>query len=78
MHIVEKLTRVGNELRYDMTIEDPESFIEPWVMPTRVLAYGGEVGSGGGGGNFRFDGIQPERASCEVYEEGNATLQSRH
>jgi hypothetical protein len=22
---------------YDMTIEDPESFIEPWVMPTRVL-----------------------------------------
>ena len=37
MHIVEKLTRVGNELRYDMTIEDPEVFLEPWVMPTRVL-----------------------------------------
>jgi hypothetical protein len=81
MHIVEKLTRVGNELRYDMTIEDPESFIEPWVMPTRVLPYGGQVGkpvSDGGPANFRFDGIQPERASCEVYEEGNATLQSRH
>ena len=26
MHIVEKLTRVGNEIRYDMTIEDPEVF----------------------------------------------------
>jgi hypothetical protein len=74
MHIVEKLTRVGNELRYDMTIEDPESFVEPWVMPTRVLALGGDAG----GGNFRFDGIQPEHANCEVYEEGNATLQSRH
>ena len=37
MHIVEKLTRVGNEIRYDMTIEDPEVFVEPWVMPTRVL-----------------------------------------
>ncbi len=24
MHIVERLTRVGNELRYDMTIEDPD------------------------------------------------------
>jgi hypothetical protein len=76
MHIVEKLTRVGNELRYDMTIEDPESFIEPWVLPTRVLALGGD--GGGGGGRGAFDGIQPEHASCEVYEEGNATLQSRH
>ena len=75
MHIVEKLTRVGNELRYDMTIEDPEVFVEPWVLPTRVLALAGE---GGGGGNFGFDGIQPERASCEVYEEGNVTIQSRH
>ena len=40
MHIIEKLTRVGNELRYDMTIEDPEVFVEPWVMPTRVLRQG--------------------------------------
>jgi hypothetical protein len=72
MHIVERLTRVGNELRYDMTIEDPEMFIEPWVMPTRVLALGGA----GGGGNF--SGIQPERASCQVYEDENVTIQSRH
>jgi hypothetical protein len=66
MHIIEKLTRVGNEIRYDMTIEDPEMFVEPWVMPTRVL----RAGSG--------DGIQPERANCEVYEEGNVTNQLRH
>jgi len=66
MHIVEKLTRVGNELRYDMTIDDPEVFIEPWVRPTRVLRPAGG------------DGIQPERAFCEVYEEGNVTTQLRH
>ena len=42
MHIIEKLTRVGNEIRYDMTIEDPDSFIEPWVMPTRILRQGGQ------------------------------------
>src|SRR5712671_1165649 len=53
MHIIEKLTRVGNEIRYDMTIEDPEMFVEPWVMSTRVLRQGGG------------DGIQPERAYCE-------------
>jgi len=71
MHIIEKLTRVGNELHYDMTIEDPDSFIEPWVMPTRILRQGG----GGPGGG---DGIIPERADCQVYETGHVTTQLRH
>jgi hypothetical protein len=76
MHIIEKLTRVGNEIRYDMTIEDPESFVEPWVMPTRVLRAGG----GGFGGAPAPAGvqIQPERANCEVYEDGNVSNQLRH
>ena len=69
MHIIEKITRVGNELRYDMTIEDPESFIEPWVMPTRVLPLVEQQGGGG---------LLQERANCEVYEEGNETSQVRH
>jgi hypothetical protein len=70
MHIIEKLTRVGNELRYEMTIEDPEMFVEPWVMATRVLRPAQ--------GPFAGDGIQAERAFCEVYEEGNVTNQLRH
>jgi hypothetical protein len=68
MHIIEKLTRVGNELHYDMTVEDPEMFIEPWVMPTRVLRL-----------QERADGgIMAERSPCEVYEDGNVTSQVRH
>jgi hypothetical protein len=67
MHIIEKLTRVGNEIRYDMTIEDPEMFVEPWVMPTRVLRAGAAGVQ-----------IQAERANCEVYEEGNVSNQLRH
>jgi hypothetical protein len=70
MHIIERLTRVGNELRYDMTIEDPEVFVEPFVMPTRTLRLGG--------GGFGGDGIQAERSYCEVYEDGNVTNQLRH
>jgi hypothetical protein len=66
MHIIEKLTRIGNEIHYDMTIEDPDSFIEPWVMPTRILRQGGG------------DGIIPERAFCEVYETGKFSTQLRH
>jgi hypothetical protein len=69
MHIVEKLTRVGNELRYDMTIEDPEMFLEPWVMPTRVLTLAQGQGA---------DRLPAERANCEVYEDQNVTMQVRH
>jgi hypothetical protein len=67
MHVVEKLTRVGNELRYDMTIEDPEVLLKPWVMPTRVLPLMASA-----------DVVMPERANCEVYTEGNVTSQVRH
>jgi hypothetical protein len=70
MHIVERLTRVGNELRYDMTIEDPEVFLEPWVMPTRVLTLAQGPAA---------DRIPSERANCEVYEDdNNVTSQVRH
>ena len=70
MHVVEKLTRVGNELRYDMTIEDPEVLLEPWVMATRVLPLDAAATTSGR--------VQAERANCEVYEEGNVTSQVRH
>jgi len=66
MHMIEKLTRVGNEIRYDMTIEDPEVLVEPWVMPTRIL----RAGAG--------DGIVSERRDCQVTETDNITSQLRH
>ena len=66
MRIVEKLTRKGNEILYEVTVSDPESFLEPWVMTPRTLRLGGA------------DGLIPERANCEVYETGDITTQLRH
>jgi hypothetical protein len=66
MHIIEKFTRKGDELFYDITVEDPESFVEPWVMPTRILR------------PFGGDPIIAERAHCEVYELDDITNQLRH
>src|SRR6516165_3112881 len=37
MHVVEKFTRQGDALLYDVTVEDPEVLVEPWVLPTRVV-----------------------------------------
>jgi len=68
MHIVERFTRKGNDIVYDITVEDPDSFIEPWVMPTRILRLN----------TARDAGLVAERASCEVYETGHIETQMRH
>jgi hypothetical protein len=66
MRIVERFTRKGNEILYEATIYDPESFIEPWVMPARTLTLSST------------DALIPERAHCEVYETNDITNQMRH
>jgi hypothetical protein len=38
MHVVERLTRKGNALRYEVTVEDPEMMTKPWSpRPCTVL-----------------------------------------
>ena len=32
MHVIEKLTRQGNKILYEVTVDDPASLVEPWVM----------------------------------------------
>jgi hypothetical protein len=68
MHIVEKFTRKGDEILYEITVEDPDVFVEPWVMAPRTLrlAQGADAG------------LVPERAYCEVYETEDISTQLRH
>ena len=37
MHVIEKLTRKGNKIRYEVTVDEPASLVEPWVMTPRML-----------------------------------------
>jgi len=67
MHMIEKLTRKGDEILYQVTIEDPDSLIEPWVMPDKIL----RVRAGA-------PQVIHERAYCEVYETGSISTQLRH
>ena len=67
MHMIEKLTRKGDEILYQMTIEDPDVLIEPWVMPDKILR--ARTGA---------PQVIHERAFCEVYEQGNISTQLRH
>jgi hypothetical protein len=37
MRVTERLTREGNTIRYQATVEDPTVLMKPWVMNPRVL-----------------------------------------
>jgi len=68
MHVVERFTRQGDALLYDVTVEDPEVLVEPWVLPTRTV-----------GRNPNPDaGLLRERGNCDVPELGHAASQIRH
>jgi len=68
MHVVEKFTRQGDALLYDVTIEDPEVLVEPWVLPTRTVRRNPNPDAG----------LVRERGNCEVYETEAVATQIRH
>jgi hypothetical protein len=37
MHVIERLRRDGETLRWQATVDDPDVFLKPWVMNARVL-----------------------------------------
>ena len=37
MEVTEKLTRVGDTIRYDVTVSDPGVLKQPWVKPTVIM-----------------------------------------
>ncbi len=68
MHIIEKLTRKGDQILYEVTVDDPDVMIERWVMTPRVLTLA----------TYPDAGLIPERADCEVYETHDISTQIRH
>jgi len=37
LHVVERFTRQGNEVRYEVTVDDPEMLEQPWVLAPRMM-----------------------------------------
>ena len=68
MRVVERFTRSGDEILYEVTVEDPEVLLEPWVMTPRTLRLNPNPDAG----------LLPERGNCEVYELEDITSQIRH
>jgi hypothetical protein len=68
MHVVERFRRQGDVLLYDVTVEDPEVLVEPYVFPTRTVRRNANPNAG----------LLRERGNCEIYEDGAAATQIRH
>jgi len=66
MHIIEKFTRKGNDTLYEVTVEDPEVLVKPWVMPARTLRLSTN------------NTIVAERGSCTESEHSEVASQFRH
>ena len=44
LHVVERFRRLENgSLQYDVTVEDPQVWEKPWVIPTRTFAFRPEI-----------------------------------
>ena len=58
----------ADEILYEITVEDPDVLVEPWVREPRTLRLNQAADAG----------LVAERAHCEIYEESSITTQLRH
>jgi len=66
MRVIERFTRTGNEILYEVTVEDPEVLVEPWVMNPRILRL------------TNRPTIISERGACTESELKEVSTQIRH
>jgi hypothetical protein len=67
MHVVEKLTRNGNALTWQATVEDPDMLLEPWVMPARTVRLNPDPMA-----------ILPESPPCSERDYAHAVTKEHH
>ena len=67
MRVIERLRREGNTLHYDVTVEDPDVLLEPWVLAPRQLRL-----------NTNPNAFLPEGQPCRDYDRANMVTQIRH
>ena len=69
MRVVERFTRQGNEILYELTVQDPVVLVEPFVMTPRIMRLNANENAG----------LLPERGNCDVaYEKDAIETQIRH
>ena len=66
--VIERFTRKGNTLLYEVTVEDPDVLAEPWVLTPRTFRIN----------TARDAGLFNEATPCRDYDHANMVTQIRH
>ena len=75
MRVIERFTRQGDQMLYEVTVEDPQVLLQPWELNPMLLETGGGGGGfGGGGGGL----VGTERGHCQELELDDIYSQYRH
>jgi hypothetical protein len=77
MKVFERFTRKGDQLLYEVTVEDPNVLLQPWKLKPLLLTKG-VAGSGGGGGFGNPTLLGSERGDCQQEELDDIANQIRH
>jgi hypothetical protein len=77
MKVTERFTRKGDQMLYEVTVEDPRVLLQPWELnPMLMTLVDPNAGGGGGFGNPTLIGA--ERGHCQAYELDDIDNQIRH
>ncbi len=74
MKVTETFTRQGDQMLYEVTVDDPEVLLEPWVQNPMLMTLAEDDGSGFG----RASLIGTERGHCQSIELDDISWQIRH
>src|SRR5262249_34841530 len=76
MKVYERFTRKGDEILYEVTVDDPDVLLQPWKQNPVVMAKAGSGSGPGGNGTL----LGSARGHCEAYEDAaeDIATQIRH
>ncbi len=77
MKVIERFTRKGDQMLYEVTVEDPDVLLQPWKQNPMLMTLA-EGGGGPGGGFGDPTLVGSERGSCSTYEDDDVATQIRH
>jgi hypothetical protein len=73
MKVTERFTRQGDQMLYEVTVDDPKVLLYPWTLNPMLMTTGGE-----GGGFGRAGLVGTERGHCQQLELDDIVAQYRH
>ena len=76
MKVTERFTRKGDQMLYEVTVDDPQVLVQPWKQNPLMMTLAEGPNAAGGFGDPTLVGA--ERGNCETYELNDVDNQIHH